>query len=146
MWAGIHDIRQNNLMFIIHGNLNAQYYSDEIITPVVIPFMQQHPGVLFQQDNARQHSRRLTTDVFRGTILPDFFPIVKVWNLLGCRVQENHADIRNVNNRKHALTREWISITVPEIHRLIRSMTRRCTAVTMQCPRCSDTLGLLTIF
>ena len=48
-------------LVVILGNLNAQRYCDDILRPVVVPFLQQQPRrTIFQQDNARPHSARLT--------------------------------------------------------------------------------------
>ena len=35
-------------LVIVNDNLNAQQYCDEIIRPIVLPFMQRHPVFLFQ--------------------------------------------------------------------------------------------------
>ena len=36
--------------------LTARRYIDQVLRPHVVPFFAQHPGYLFQQDNARAHS------------------------------------------------------------------------------------------
>ena len=44
------------------GNgVTAQCYIDSVLHPVVLPFMAAHPGMMFQQDNAWQHTARVTT-------------------------------------------------------------------------------------
>ena len=53
VWAGIAHGQRTPLHFI-DGNLNAQRYRDEILAPIVVPFVQQH-NVTFQHDNARPH-------------------------------------------------------------------------------------------
>ena len=46
----------------VNGTLNAQKYRDDILSPVVLPFMQAGNGVtIWQQDNARPHTTRATT-------------------------------------------------------------------------------------
>ena len=46
----------------VNGTLNAQKNRDDILAPVVLPFMQAGNGVtILQQDNARPHIARATT-------------------------------------------------------------------------------------
>jgi hypothetical protein len=50
VWAGIRYRQQTQLHFI-NGNLNAQRYRDEILRPIVMPFIPHH-HLMFQHDNA----------------------------------------------------------------------------------------------
>ena len=86
VWAGINNNRKTNLV-IINGNLNAQRYRDEILAPVVIPYMNANPNAIFQQDNARPHTVRLTTQYQQANNVdvmewpsksPDLCPIEQV--------------------------------------------------------------------
>ena len=62
VWGGISEDHRTPLV-CIDGNLTAQRYIDHILEPVLIPFLQQHGDVTtFQQDNARPHSARISTD------------------------------------------------------------------------------------
>ena len=46
----------------VNGTLNVQKYRDDILSPVVLPFIQAGNGVtIWQQDNARPHTTRATT-------------------------------------------------------------------------------------
>ena len=58
--GGIYGNGKTDLV-IFNANLNAQRYCDEIIRPIVLPFMRRDPGFLFQQDNARPHTARIPT-------------------------------------------------------------------------------------
>ena len=49
----------------VQGTLTAVRYCDEIIQPVVLPFLQQGHATIFQQDNARPLSARHTRNVLR---------------------------------------------------------------------------------
>ncbi|GFY32241.1 transposable element Tcb1 transposase [Trichonephila clavipes] len=40
--------------------MTAQWYVHDILQPHVLPFIQRLPGVIFQQDNARLHTARVS--------------------------------------------------------------------------------------
>ena len=47
-------------LVIVDGNLNSRRYIDEILRPVVVPYIQNMgQGALFQDDNARPHRARI---------------------------------------------------------------------------------------
>ena len=53
--------RYKTPLVVIEGNLTTMRYIDEVLEPVVVPCFQNHADVtLYQQDNARPHSARLT--------------------------------------------------------------------------------------
>jgi hypothetical protein len=60
IWPGIMGGRKTDLV-VIRGNLNAQRYIDEVLRPVVVPFLRQNPGMLMH-DNARPHTARVTAN------------------------------------------------------------------------------------
>ncbi|GFS73995.1 transposable element Tcb2 transposase [Trichonephila clavipes] len=58
-------------LVLIGGNMTAQRYAYDILQPHVLPLMQQLPGTIFQQDNARPHTARVSQDCLRTiTTLP----------------------------------------------------------------------------
>ena len=93
--------------------------------------------MLYQQDNARPHSARLTTD-FLGqnnvqvlpwsAFSPDLSPIEHLWDQLGRRVFDGRHNIHNRQQLVQTLNREWEAIPQYKIQRLIWSMRRRCQA------------------
>ncbi|GFU44739.1 DDE_3 domain-containing protein [Trichonephila clavipes] len=65
----------------MRGTLTGQPYVDDILRPHVGPFLNGLPGAIFQQDNARPHTGRVTQDFLRHfqtlpwpTLSPDFVP------------------------------------------------------------------------
>ncbi|GFV57625.1 transposable element Tcb2 transposase [Trichonephila clavipes] len=67
-----------------------QWYVHDILQPHVLPLMQRLPGAIFQQDNARPHTARVSQDCLLAvTILPciprspDLSPIEHIWDHLG---------------------------------------------------------------
>ena len=59
VWGGITAHGKTDLV-IFDGNLNSRRYIDEILRPVVVPYVQNMgQGALFQDDNARPHRVRI---------------------------------------------------------------------------------------
>ena len=59
VWEGITFNRRTQL-YVINGNLNPQRYIDEILRPIVMPFLKRiglRP--IYQDDNARSHRARI---------------------------------------------------------------------------------------
>jgi len=49
-------------LVVIRGTLNAQRFIQDVLEPVVIPFINHRRDVIYQQDNARPHVARITMD------------------------------------------------------------------------------------
>jgi hypothetical protein len=62
--AGIRHGQQTQVHFII-GNLNAERYCDEILGPIVMPFIYRH-HLMFQHDNAQPHVARICTQFLKA--------------------------------------------------------------------------------
>ena len=137
VWGGI-SWRYRTPLVVIEGNLTSRRYIDEVLKPVVVPFLQNHADVtLYQQDNGRPHSARLTTDFLRQNnaqvlpwpaFSPDLSPIEHLWDQLGCRLFDGRHNIHNRQQLVQTLNREWEAIPQYKIQRLIRSMRCRCQA------------------
>ena len=138
VWGGICQNRRTELK-IIEGNLNAVRYRDEILSPVVLPFIRQRGfNDVFQQDNARCHVARICTDFLEENhirvlpwpaLSPDLSPIEHLWDQLGRRVRERDNPPETLQGLRLALTEEWNNIPQANIRTLIGSMRRRCDAV-----------------
>ncbi len=59
VWAGVCYGRRTQVRFI-NGILNAQRYRDEMLRPIVVPFIHNH-HLMLQHDNARPHVARICT-------------------------------------------------------------------------------------
>ena len=57
VWGGI-SVRSRTELLVLNGTLTGQHYINEVLQPVVLPFVQQHHVVL-QDDNARSHRARI---------------------------------------------------------------------------------------
>ena len=103
----------------------------------MVTFLRNNGDVtLFQQDNARAHSARVTMDFFNQNgvqvlpwpaFSPDLNPIEHHRDQLGKRVYSRRHPPINRQQLAMALQEEW-DITQDQIQRLIRSMKRRCQA------------------
>ncbi|GFU98895.1 transposable element Tc1 transposase [Trichonephila clavipes] len=96
VWGAIAYNTRSRLV-LIRGTMTVQWYVHDILQPHVLPLMQQLPGAIFQQVNARPHTAKVSQDCFRTfTTLPwparspDLSPIEHIWDHLGrqstCRV------------------------------------------------------------
>ncbi|GFX40106.1 transposable element Tcb2 transposase [Trichonephila clavipes] len=56
---------------LIRSTMTAQQYVHDILQPHVLPLMQQLPGAIFEQDNVRPYTARVSQDCLRSfTALP----------------------------------------------------------------------------
>ncbi|GFX16394.1 transposable element Tcb2 transposase [Trichonephila clavipes] len=70
VWGAIAYSTRSPLV-LIRGTMTAQRYVHDFLQPHVMPLMQWLPGAIFQQDNARPHTARVSQDCLRTvTTLP----------------------------------------------------------------------------
>ena len=136
MWAGI-SVNDRTELVHVQGNLNAVRYRDEILARHVIPIID-HRREIFQHDNARPHTARITVDFLANnniTVLPwpskspDLNPIEHLWDQLDKRVRRRQQQPHTRQQLVNVLQEEWRRIPQRRIRRLIQSMPRRCRAV-----------------
>ena len=132
VWAGINYGQQTQLHFI-DGNLNSLRYRDEILRPIVVPFICLH-HLLFQHDNARTDVARICTQFLEAVPVPplpayspDMSPIEHVWDALDHRVRQRVPVPANIQQLCTAI--EWDNIPQATINSLINSMRRRCVGL-----------------
>lgn len=137
VWGGICGDQRTDLV-VVRQTLTAQRYRDQVLQPVVIPFMQrQQRGVIFQQDNARPHTARLTMDFLNRHNVqllpwpsrsPDLSPIEHLWDHLGRQLRRRPQQPITIPQLEQALQEEWQRIPNDVIRRLTFSMRRRVLA------------------
>lgn len=136
MWAAISYARNTQLIHI-QGNLNAVRYRDEIIRPHLLPVIDIQREI-FQHDNARPHTARVTVDFLEQQNVnvirwpsrsPDLNPIEHLWDELDRRVRQRQPPPQNLQQLEQALQYEWQRIPRVRTQRLIESMPRRVRAV-----------------
>ncbi|UYV67828.1 hypothetical protein LAZ67_5002162 [Cordylochernes scorpioides] len=67
------------------GTMTAQRYADDVLRPVTLPYLQGVPNALYQQDNARPHTARISQQALQDVQMlpwspcsPDLSPIEHV--------------------------------------------------------------------
>ncbi|UYV69603.1 SNX10 [Cordylochernes scorpioides] len=77
----------------IQGTMTAQRYVDDVLRPLTLPYLQGVPNALYQQDNARPHTARISQQALQDVQMlpwppysPDLSPIEHVWDIIGRRL------------------------------------------------------------
>ncbi|UYV81771.1 Transposase [Cordylochernes scorpioides] len=122
----------------IQGTMTAQRYVDDVLRPVTLPYLQGVPNALYQQDNARPHTARISQQALQDVQMlpwppywppysPDLSPIEHVWDIIGRRL---HAlpQPRSEDELWQLVEREWRAIPQDAIRTLIDSLPRRVAA------------------
>ncbi|UYV71962.1 hypothetical protein LAZ67_9001366 [Cordylochernes scorpioides] len=101
----------------IQGTMTAQRYVDDVLRPVTLPYLQEVPNALYQQDNARPHTARISQQALED----------HVWDIIGRRL---HAlpQPRLEDVLWQMVEREWRAIPQDAIRTLIDSLPRRVAA------------------
>ncbi|GFS57644.1 transposable element Tcb1 transposase [Trichonephila clavipes] len=58
VWSAI-SFESRSSLVVIRGTLTAHQYVDDILITVLLPYLLQYTGLIFQQDNARPHTARV---------------------------------------------------------------------------------------
>ncbi|UYV75736.1 hypothetical protein LAZ67_13001171 [Cordylochernes scorpioides] len=118
----------------IQGTMTAQRYVDDVLRPMTLPYLQGVPNALYQQDNARPHTARISQQALQDVQMlpwppysPDLSPIEHVWDIIGRRL---HAlpQPRSEDELWQMVEREWRAIPQDAIRTLIDSLPRRVAA------------------
>ncbi|UYV66350.1 K02A2.6-like, partial [Cordylochernes scorpioides] len=116
------------------GTMTAQRYVDDVLRPMTLPYLQGVPNALYQQDNARPHTARISQQALQDVQMlpwppysPDLSPIEHVWDIIGRRL---HAlpQPRSEDQLWQMVEREWRAIPQDAIRTLIDSLSRRVAA------------------
>ncbi|UYV64486.1 hypothetical protein LAZ67_3000928, partial [Cordylochernes scorpioides] len=125
--------RESRLKSLPSRNL-VQQYVDDVLRPVTLPYLQGVPNALYQQDNARPHTARISQQALQDVQMlpwpqysPDLSPIEHVWDIIGRRL---HAlpQPRSEDELWQMVEREWRVIPQDAIRTLIDSLPRRVAA------------------
>ncbi|UYV69438.1 K02A2.6-like, partial [Cordylochernes scorpioides] len=118
----------------IQGTMTAQRYVDDVLRPVTLPYLQGVPNALYQQDNARPHTARISQQALQDVQMlpwppysPDLSPIEHVWDIIGRRLH-TLPQARSEDELWQMVEREWRAIPQDAIRTLIDSLPRRVAA------------------
>ncbi|GFV45852.1 transposable element Tcb1 transposase [Trichonephila clavipes] len=107
--------------------MTEQWYAHDILQPHVLPLMQRLPGAIFQQDNARpytakvsQYCVRTVTTLLWPALSPDLSPIEHIWDHLGQRVghptglNELEARLQQIRNEMFQVIIQNLYASMPD--------------------------------
>ena len=109
-------------LHFINGHFDTQRYLDEILRPIVVPFIRHH-HLLFQHDNAQTHVARPCTPFLEAETVPvlpwpayspDMTPIEHVWDALDQRVQQHVPVLANIQQLRTAIKRNGTKFHMPQ--------------------------------
>lgn len=135
VWGAIRYGGRSPLTFI-QGNLNARRYIDNILEPVLVPFLQDLPEAVFQHDNARPHTAHVTLEFLaQNNVLqlpwparsPDLNPIEHVWDMMDRKLRRLPHPPNTLEELRQQLQVAWNELPQEAIDHLISSMPRRVT-------------------
>ena len=119
----------------IKGNLNAQRYITEIITPHTHTFAQQvRQNFIVQPDNARAHTKGAVVNhvahngitVMEWPVCSSDFNLVKhFWDQLKQRVDREVQNNTTLAQLEQITIQQWQAIPMHKIRRLIQSLMTR---------------------
>ncbi|GFU11111.1 DDE_3 domain-containing protein [Trichonephila clavipes] len=106
-------------------------YVDDILTPIVLPMLSSRPGAIYQQDNARPHTARLSQQCLQGyDVLTMACQVTRSFanraclDALGRQLQPS----RDTGELTAQMQRLWQDLPQGVISDLIESMPRRNSA------------------
>ncbi|GFU72708.1 DDE_3 domain-containing protein [Trichonephila clavipes] len=116
---------------VMRVDLTGQSYVDDILQPLLVPFLNGLPGAIFQQDNARPHTARVAQDFLRHfqslpwpARSPDLSPVKQVWDQLKQQMPLCHS----VHDLEMAVQGLWAHLPQENIRCLINSLSDRVSA------------------
>jgi transposase len=121
-------------LYFIDGNLNAKRHLDEILRPIVVPFILHH-HLMFQHDNTQPHVAKICIQFLEAENVPflpwpayspDMSPIEHVRDTLDQHVQQSVPVPENIQQLRRAIEEKRDNIPQATINSLIKSMRRRC--------------------
>ncbi|GBN42327.1 hypothetical protein AVEN_212812-1 [Araneus ventricosus] len=138
VWAGIATNGRTDFYVFAGGFVTAVQYRDEILHPLVRPFIAARgTNAIFMDDKARPHSARLLRSYLESKTIPqmawparspDLNSIEHVWDMLGRRIAGRSVPPGTLHGLQQALLQEWALLPQQVINDTISSMPRRCQA------------------
>jgi transposase len=124
-------------LVVVEGNMDSDKYIN-ILANNFIPWVDNYPNSIFQQDGVSCHTSTYTVWWMRTHSIPildwvaqspDLNPIENLWNHLDSQVQKRKPVPRSKQELIEVVQDEWRKITIETCHHLILSMPNRIKAV-----------------
>ena len=122
---------------VVRGNLNALRYSNEILTPVCIPHLQNNGRMRLSHDGAPSHTARAIRALLHANLInilpwpplsPDLNTIKHIRDIqIGQKVWSRVP--LNIRDLDRFVVEEWNGVTQLSLRNYIASMRSRCQAV-----------------
>ena len=137
VWGCVSAHGMGNL-HICEGTINAERYI-QVLEQHMLPSKRrlfQGRPCLFQQDNAKPHSARVTTAWLRSKRVqvldwpacsPDLSPIENVWRIMKRKIRQRRP--RTVEQLKSYIKQEWERIPPTKLQQLVSSVPKRLLSV-----------------
>ena len=130
VWGAITHDEMLNLV-VIDGRLNKQKYISTILEPMVLPYRNRHPNMIFQQDNAPSHTANVVKEWIQTNNIevpqwppqsPDLNIIENLWNILKDEIGPlNHIGPNDTQQLIQLVNATWERIKT-EKPRLLRTL------------------------
>ncbi|UYV70138.1 hypothetical protein LAZ67_7001946, partial [Cordylochernes scorpioides] len=136
IWGGI-GYHSRTPLVRIAGTLNRQRYISEVLEPVVLPYLQDLPTAIFQQDNARPHVARIVQRFFINRHIellpwparsPELSPIENMWSMVAQQLTQITSPAATPDQLWQRVESAWSAVTQEHIQSLFESMPRRVAA------------------
>ena len=121
---------------VVRGNLNALRYSNEILTAVCIPHLQNNGRMRLMHDGAPSHTARAARALLQAnrinvlpwpSLSPDLNPIEHIWGVIGQRGKSRVP--LNIRDFERFVVEEWNGVAQLTLRNCIASMRIRCQAI-----------------
>ena len=124
---------------VVRGNLNALRYSNEILTPVCIPHLQNNGRMRLMHNGAPSHTAHATRALLQAnrinvlpwpSLLPDLNPIEHIWDVIGQRVRS--CVPLNIRDLERFVVEEWNGVAQLTLRNYVASNFQKCKTLLAQ--------------
>ena len=121
---------------VVRGNLNVLRYSNEMLTPVCIPHLQNNGRMRLMHDGAPSHTARVIRALLQAnrinalpwpSLSSDLNPMENIWDVIDQRIRSRVP--LNIRDLERFVFEQWNGVAQLTLRNYIASMRCRCQAV-----------------